>query len=240
MLFDRIGLSGMRPSRQRSEGSARAALLWSARALFAQRGFDGASTRQIADRAKVQQGLVRHHFGSKDALWREVVAAGLAQLDAAVAGADAESPHEPSGLAVRCGDAWLEQRELVSLVLHALLEPGERREWLLAQLDASTAATALLARVQATRDREPSAEERALLALRTLVVCALPLLASGWHALQGSALDAASIARLQQIAWTGLRAPSPAMRNPGPWSLAAAARRRAQSPPPHARAARDS
>jgi len=37
---------------------------------FADRGFDAASTREIARRAGVEQGLLTYHFPNKDALWR--------------------------------------------------------------------------------------------------------------------------------------------------------------------------
>lgn len=38
---------------------------------FAKHGFEGASTRDVADRASVNQGLLTYHFKSKDLLWRE-------------------------------------------------------------------------------------------------------------------------------------------------------------------------
>jgi DNA-binding transcriptional regulator YbjK len=37
---------------------------------FAERGFHGASTRDIAQRAGTHQGLITYHFRSKDELWR--------------------------------------------------------------------------------------------------------------------------------------------------------------------------
>jgi AcrR family transcriptional regulator len=37
---------------------------------FAERGFRGASTRDIAQRAGTNQGLITYHFRSKDELWR--------------------------------------------------------------------------------------------------------------------------------------------------------------------------
>ncbi|WP_439564324.1 TetR/AcrR family transcriptional regulator [Microcella sp.] len=40
-------------------------------ALFGSRGFDGASVRDIAERAEVSPALVMHHFGSKEALRAE-------------------------------------------------------------------------------------------------------------------------------------------------------------------------
>lgn len=39
---------------------------------FAQHGFHGATMRSIADAAGVSQGLLHHHFGGKDGLWRVI------------------------------------------------------------------------------------------------------------------------------------------------------------------------
>lgn len=41
--------------------------------LFAERSFDGATTREIANRAGVTQPLVSYHYKSKDDLWRAAV-----------------------------------------------------------------------------------------------------------------------------------------------------------------------
>jgi TetR/AcrR family transcriptional regulator len=38
--------------------------------VFATKGFRAASTRDIAARARVSQGLITYHFGSKDVLWK--------------------------------------------------------------------------------------------------------------------------------------------------------------------------
>src|SRR5258705_6888178 len=40
---------------------------------FAERGFEGARTRDIAARAKVNQGLITYHFSSKPDLWKAAV-----------------------------------------------------------------------------------------------------------------------------------------------------------------------
>ena len=37
---------------------------------FARKGFDGASTREIAERAGVNHRLIGHHFGNKELLWK--------------------------------------------------------------------------------------------------------------------------------------------------------------------------
>lgn len=54
--------------------SARRRILAAAEQLFADRGFDAASVRQIAIAAKVPLALVNYHFGSKEGLYREVFA----------------------------------------------------------------------------------------------------------------------------------------------------------------------
>ena len=41
--------------------------------LFAERSFDGATTREIAARAGVAQPLLNYHYRSKDELWRAAV-----------------------------------------------------------------------------------------------------------------------------------------------------------------------
>ena len=58
----------------------RTALLRAGRRLFASRGFDGASVREITREAEANLGAVTYHFGSKRALYQEVLAAGLSPL----------------------------------------------------------------------------------------------------------------------------------------------------------------
>jgi TetR/AcrR family transcriptional regulator len=53
------------------EGS-RAAILDAAGRLFLARGFAGASMSEIAKTSRVTKSLIHHHFGSKEALWREI------------------------------------------------------------------------------------------------------------------------------------------------------------------------
>lgn len=49
---------------------------------FSELGYDGASTRAIAARAGVNQGMIPYYFGSKEALWREAVDRVFAELRA--------------------------------------------------------------------------------------------------------------------------------------------------------------
>lgn len=60
--------------------TARARIRDAALALFAERGLDGATIRDIAKAAGVSPGLVRHHFGAKDGLRAACDAYALDQL----------------------------------------------------------------------------------------------------------------------------------------------------------------
>lgn len=51
-------------------GEARERIVTAAVEAFAEKGFEAASTRDIAQRAGTDQGLVTYHFPNKDLLWR--------------------------------------------------------------------------------------------------------------------------------------------------------------------------
>ena len=51
----------------------RALILEAALVVFAEKGFDGATTREIASRADVPLGLLRYYFGGKLKLWQAAV-----------------------------------------------------------------------------------------------------------------------------------------------------------------------
>ena len=56
----------------RSTQETKAAILQAATDCFAAAGFAGASVKVVARRAQVSQGLIYHHFGDKEGLWRAV------------------------------------------------------------------------------------------------------------------------------------------------------------------------
>jgi AcrR family transcriptional regulator len=60
--------------RRRDANASRAALLDAAAGLFAERGYDRTTVRDIAGRAGVNQALLFRYFGSKEALFTAVVA----------------------------------------------------------------------------------------------------------------------------------------------------------------------
>jgi len=62
--------SGARPARQRRSRETQDRILAAALTVFADRGFEGASTHEIAEVAGVNQPLILYHFGSKERLWQ--------------------------------------------------------------------------------------------------------------------------------------------------------------------------
>lgn len=60
--------------RKRNAQATRALVLQAAEEIFAEKGYEGASMRDFARRAKVGQPLIQYHFGSKEKLWLEVKA----------------------------------------------------------------------------------------------------------------------------------------------------------------------
>lgn len=60
----------------------RDALLQAAAALFAEKGAEAVSTREIASRANVNNGLIHRHFRTKEALLREVLEGLSAEISA--------------------------------------------------------------------------------------------------------------------------------------------------------------
>ncbi len=67
-------------SRRLPASERRAQLIEVGRAVFAKRGFEGASMEEIADRAKVSKPVVYEHFGGKEGLYAVVVDREVQQL----------------------------------------------------------------------------------------------------------------------------------------------------------------
>src|ERR1700756_3276085 len=78
--------TGRRPARPRKRAEqqrsldTRASILNAAIAEFAERGFQGASIRAIADRLGLQHPLITYHYPSKDILWRAAAEHAFAQI----------------------------------------------------------------------------------------------------------------------------------------------------------------
>ncbi|HZC94694.1 MAG TPA: TetR family transcriptional regulator [Bradyrhizobium sp.] len=84
----RRGRPRKRAEQQRSI-ETRVSILNAAIAEFAERGFEGASIRAIADRLGLQHPLITYHYRSKDILWRAAAEHAFAQIRA---GWDSSAP----------------------------------------------------------------------------------------------------------------------------------------------------
>ena len=83
------------PRRRRSSrigDATRERILEAALEVFSERGFDGATTRDIAARAATNLGLITYYFDSKEKLWRAAVDRVFGALAEVLAGA---LPAEP-------------------------------------------------------------------------------------------------------------------------------------------------
>ena len=67
------------PIRRRNAADSRRALLEAARKLFAERGFDRTTTRDIGERAGLDPTLISRYFGSKAALYLEALRTDFAE-----------------------------------------------------------------------------------------------------------------------------------------------------------------
>lgn len=102
---------------------------------FAEGGFAGTSTRDIAERAGVTQGLLTYHFDSKDELWRAAVDSIFAALDAALPSRTAtdEATRDPrdARLAIQAYVSFSARHpELFQLMVDAGRHDDERMRWI--------------------------------------------------------------------------------------------------------------
>lgn len=108
-------------------------------ALFANRGYEGVSVRDIAEGAGATHGLIRHHFGSKEGVWWAVAEAAGAEYEDALRPLIAEAVEAPEEEAGPAASEILRRLVLVSaghpeiprLLAHEGAEGGERLDHLL-------------------------------------------------------------------------------------------------------------
>ncbi|WP_179957562.1 TetR/AcrR family transcriptional regulator [Exilibacterium tricleocarpae] len=124
--------------REQRKTETRDRIVQAAVACFAELGFDGASTRDIARAAGVGQGLVTYHFESKDALWRAAVVRAFEHFpepQEVVPVDGSESPAQLKTLflelahlyANHCVDAPF----VAMLIYHQAGQRDERLQWLI-------------------------------------------------------------------------------------------------------------
>ena len=132
----RLRKVGRRPAEEAEETRRR--IIEVALGLFAERGYEGVSVRDIAEGAGAVHGLIRHHFGSKEGVWRAVVDAAGAEYEGALRPliADAAAPEEEAvGAAAEVvrGVVLVSARHpgIASLLAHEGTEGGERLDHLI-------------------------------------------------------------------------------------------------------------
>lgn len=102
--------------RERQAEATRELLVSIARERFAEQGYAATSIEDIVQRAGVAKGALYHHFSGKEALFRAVYEAVLAETVSAVMAA-----------AVAAQEPWAGVRAGLSAFLDACLEPAFRR-----------------------------------------------------------------------------------------------------------------
>ena len=121
------------PAPASDDNSRRERILRAGIAAFAQRGYDGATWRLIAEEAGVTQGLIRFYFRDKDNLWREAVAQARADRIAHMPpNAVVEGNASPDAV-----EAWLRayaehvarHPEEARILIHESQRPTERLRW---------------------------------------------------------------------------------------------------------------
>lgn len=129
---------------RRTREDIRQRLLDSALVEFGAKGFDGASTRSIAQRIDAHQPQINYHFSSKEALWAAAVDHLFGMLGKELAGVpvpagtdDPAGNDDPAELASAFADAVRRfvrfaaaRPELNQIMVHEATEDSERLRWM--------------------------------------------------------------------------------------------------------------
>jgi len=81
-----------RERERRDPEATRRALLRAGAELFAERGFDGVSTEEVAERAGVNKALISYHFRGKRGLYVAILESGFASMTSRLKAIEAQAP----------------------------------------------------------------------------------------------------------------------------------------------------
>ncbi len=103
--------------------------------VFTERGFDGASTRQIAAQAGVNHGLIPYYFGNKKKLWQAAVDDAFgdmqAEIDTMLGDPALLTPRERAARMIRGHVYFVARRPaFVRLMYEEGKRRGERMRWM--------------------------------------------------------------------------------------------------------------
>ncbi|WP_171016673.1 TetR/AcrR family transcriptional regulator [Pseudalkalibacillus caeni] len=119
---------------------ARSALIQSATRLFSTKGFKETSLREIASDANVNMALIKYHFGSKAALWEEVIS-NLSWTVLQINDFELDNVEDAfemkrllENLFDRLVDMSFEHREFSLFIINETVQQGERFDHLFTEL----------------------------------------------------------------------------------------------------------
>ncbi len=128
------------PHGRHDKAARQQALVDAASAIFAEQGYDAATTREIAERAACAEGLIHRYFGGKQGLLLAVLERKVKDLTAEYCASAPDSP------------TLAEELEgLLLLPLHAIWDRQDVLRVAVAQATAGVAATGSMARTVSSR-----------------------------------------------------------------------------------------
>jgi len=140
----------------------RDALLRAAAELFAEKGPEAVSTREIASKAHVNNGLIHRHFRTKEALLREVLSSLSAEISSI------EQDGEESAILIRFFQAVRERETYWKLLARTMLD-GQSIEHVQKTFPTMGLAIELIREMQAQGKGPAGADPRAVAALMAAV-----------------------------------------------------------------------
>lgn len=113
----------------------KARILQAAVKVFATRGYDAATVREITRLVGVSHGLIRYHFANKETLWRAAIRFTFERAIRAMTLSEAEtaglSAWEKSELEIRKSVTYYGKHpEHVRIVIQEIMADGERLRWI--------------------------------------------------------------------------------------------------------------
>ena len=196
-------MSSKEPKRSRMSASQRREqLIDVARALFAEKGFEGTSIEEVAARAKVSKPVVYEHFGGKEGLYAVIVDRELSAISLAITSSLASSA-SPSVIVERAALALLTYIEDSPDGFRLLSSSTDRAAGTYSTLlaDVAIQVSAILAEQFAAHDLDPRTAP--LYAQMLVGIVSSP----AWWWLENRRMSKEEVAaHMVNLAWNGLRA----------------------------------
>ena len=123
-----------RQRRNRGSEVVRGALINAAIGEFAEHGFEGASTRRIAEAADAHQSQIKYHFNTKDDLWRRCVELLVDEVETTILDSLDSSSADPRAMFEATIRGFVHfaalRPELNRIMMHEAMSASDRLTWL--------------------------------------------------------------------------------------------------------------